>query len=107
MLFEQGPRALAIHVKSSCFNASHSAKMLICLSAFLSCNAPPKTHETRSITVLMGRPKGMLEPETIQEFSRKTGISVRFIPGSESASRRLEQERTLLVQRSSAVDVFQ
>lgn len=43
----------------------------------------------------------------MHEFTSKTGILVRFIPGSESASRRLQQERTLLSQGSSAVDVYQ
>jgi trehalose/maltose transport system substrate-binding protein len=48
-----------------------------------------------------------LEAHVIEEFTAKTGISVRFIPGSESASRRLDQERTLLRHQSSAVDVYQ
>jgi trehalose/maltose transport system substrate-binding protein len=52
-------------------------------------------------------PKGALDAALTREFTDKTGVSVRFIPGSESASRRLEQETAILRQKSPAVDVFQ
>jgi trehalose/maltose transport system substrate-binding protein len=48
-----------------------------------------------------------LDQQIIQEFTRETGIQVRLVPGSESASQRLQQELNLFRSRSSAVDVFQ
>ena len=48
-----------------------------------------------------------LDEAIARDFTQKTGISVRLIPGSESAPRRLAQEMSLLKQASSAIDVFQ
>lgn len=81
--------------------------VLTSIATLVGCHAPPKEEQSRSITALMGLPKGALDPQITREFTEKTGIAVRFIPGSESASRRLEQEMTVLRQKSSAVDVFQ
>jgi trehalose/maltose transport system substrate-binding protein len=81
--------------------------MLAFASILVGCHAPAKLEETRSITALMGLPKGGLDAGLTREFTNKTGISIRFIPGSESASRRLEQETAILRQKSPAVDVFQ
>ncbi len=84
--------------------------ILLSLITIIGCSAPPPNAETtRSITVLMWMPgeSNNLDRRIAAEFTRKTGISVRFLPASESASRRLTQEMTLLRQQSSAVDVFQ
>ena len=48
-----------------------------------------------------------LDKRIALEFTKKTGVPVRFIPASESASRRLAQETALLDQKSTAVDVLQ
>jgi trehalose/maltose transport system substrate-binding protein len=48
-----------------------------------------------------------LDRRIVDEFTRKTGIPVRFVPMPESASRQLTQELALLERGSSAVDVFQ
>lgn len=98
---------LHITVTEKLFALFRRVAIVVSVAALMACHAPPKLQETRSITVLIGLPKGTLESRITHEFTRKTGISVRFIPGSESASRRLEQETTILRQRSSAVDVFQ
>lgn len=81
--------------------------VVLCGCTLVGCHAPPGTQQSRSITVLVGLPNASLDAAATREFTNKTGISVRFIPGSESASRRLEQELTILRQQSSAVDVIQ
>ena len=48
-----------------------------------------------------------LDRRIVDEFTRKTGIPVRFVPVPESASQQLTQELILLEHGSSAVDVFQ
>lgn len=80
---------------------------VVCVWALGGCHARPIAQESRSITVLVGLPKASLDVEITRAFTKATGIEVRFIPGSESASRRLEQELAILRQQSPAVDVFQ
>jgi trehalose/maltose transport system substrate-binding protein len=82
------------------------AAIVICAAMLAGCHAGPEAQQSRSITVLVGLPKASLDSDT-REFTNKTGITIRFIPGSESASRRLEQELSILHQQSPAVDVFQ
>ncbi len=48
-----------------------------------------------------------LDQRIIHEFTRQTGIAVRLIPGSESASQRLQQELALFRRKSNAVDVLE
>jgi trehalose/maltose transport system substrate-binding protein len=48
-----------------------------------------------------------IDQRIIREFTSKTGIAVRVVPASESASKRLSQEVALLKHESPAVDVFQ
>lgn len=68
-----------------------------------------KTEGSKTITVLMWSPgeAHQLDQAIIQEFTRKTGISVRLVPGSESASQRLQQELALFRRKSNAVDVLE
>ena len=81
--------------------------LALCAALLAGCHAPGNEKTRRSITVLAGLPKASLDPDITRDFTQNTGIAVRFIPGSESASRRLEQELTILRQQSPAVDVFQ
>lgn len=48
-----------------------------------------------------------LDRRIAKEFTRKTGIPVRFVPVPQSASQQLTQDLALLEYGSSAVDVFQ
>lgn len=48
-----------------------------------------------------------LDRQIVAEFTRRTGIAVRFVPAPESTSQQLAQEMTLLEHGSNAVDVFQ
>ncbi len=84
--------------------------VLISLAIISGCHGPqPEAAEARSISVLMWMPgEGLnLDRRITSEFTKQTGIAVRLIPASESASQRLTQELALLQQESSAVDVFQ
>ena len=76
----------------------------------IACLGPsPGAQESRSITVLMwlGGAAARVDPQLIAAFTKKTGISVHVIPASESASRRLHQELTLLQHAPGAVDVLE
>lgn len=89
------------------FGIARRVAFVLCVLTLAGCQAPEKTHASRSITVLAGLPKASIDAEFTRAFTEQTGIAVRFIPGSESASRRLEQELAILRQESPAVDVFQ
>ncbi len=78
---------------------------IIFLSA---CSVTHKPEETRSVTALLWLPESnKLDRRLARDFSRQTGISVRIVPGSESAQQRLYQEQSLLASGSSGIDVFQ
>jgi trehalose/maltose transport system substrate-binding protein len=71
--------------------------------------ARPKAQERSPLTILMwlAGHAHRLDEHLIEEFTRRTGIPVRLVPGPESASQQLAQELALLKQGSGAVDVFQ
>jgi trehalose/maltose transport system substrate-binding protein len=48
-----------------------------------------------------------IDEHLIREFTRRTGIPVRLVPGPESASQQLAQEMALLKRSDNPVDVFQ
>ena len=80
------------------------------LASFTGCSRlQPKTPEQRPLSVLMWMAgdshKG--DQRLIEEFTRRTGIAVRLVPGPESASQQLAQEMALLKQGAGSVDVFQ
>jgi len=83
--------------------------LLILLALSTACSGSrPRADNPATVTALMWMPESnRLDQDIAREFTQKTGISVRLIPGSESAPRRLAQEMALLEQGSSAVDVFQ
>lgn len=58
----------------------------------------------------IGVPNGVgaeLDSQLVQEFTRETGIIVRFVAGPESATERIEQYQRLLDNESSQFDVYQ
>jgi trehalose/maltose transport system substrate-binding protein len=65
--------------------------------------------QVETITALMWTAggRGTIDQQLIEEFTTRTGISVRLVPASESSSQRLGQELTLLKERSTAVDIYQ
>lgn len=85
------------------------AVLLICTSTFGCSRAANTRNEPNVITVLMWMPgdANSVDERLVREFTTETGISIRVVPGSESASQRLKQELTLLENSPSAVDVFE
>lgn len=82
---------------------------VVFLLTLAGCQRPQQSHHEKSISVLMwtAGEAHRLDQELIREFTRETGIHVRLVPGSESASRRLQQELSLFRAESTAVDVFE
>jgi trehalose/maltose transport system substrate-binding protein len=82
---------------------------LIAFTAFTACQRPANPPVSKTITVLMWSAGAArtLDQQIIDEFTRETGIQVHVVPGSESASQRLEQELTQFRSGSGGVDVFQ
>jgi trehalose/maltose transport system substrate-binding protein len=86
------------------------AALVVLLACLSGCSGSrPGTDEAPSITVLTWVPgeSNNLDIRIMREFTRRTGILIRVLPASESASKRLSQEVALLEHASSAVDVFQ
>lgn len=84
---------------------------IVFLAALAGCHHHPSPSEPpqKAITVLLWAAGDAyrLDHQISADFTRETGIQVRLVPGSESASQRLQQELSLFQSGSSAVDVFQ
>ncbi|HEX4807593.1 MAG TPA: ABC transporter substrate-binding protein [Bryobacteraceae bacterium] len=90
-------------------NISRRIAPVVFLAAFAGCHSPPNEPHQKAITVLLWAAGDAyrLDQQISEEFTRQTGIQVRLVPGSESASQRLQQELSLFRSGSGAVDVFQ
>lgn len=98
------------YAPSAMLRRSLVALVLLLAADLFGCSrSRPKTDGPRSITVLMWVPgdSNNLDQRIMREFTRRTGISIRVVPASESASKRLRQEVALLERESRAVDVIQ
>ena len=82
---------------------------VVFLVALASCHRSVNKPQAKTITVLLwtAGEAYRMDQQIIQDFTRQTGIRVRLVPASESASQRLNQELNLFRSRSSAVDVLQ
>lgn len=84
----------------------------LCLFTVLSCNSSPSGSATRPVTLTFvgWGPASVTESETargvIAEFSRKTGIQVRYIAGPESMTDRLQLYLHWLEKKSPTPDVY-
>ena len=86
------------------------AALVFLLAELFACsNSRQKAEQLPPVTVLMWVPgdSNNLDQRIMSEFTRRTGISIRVVPASESTSKRLNQEVALLEHESPAVDVFQ
>jgi trehalose/maltose transport system substrate-binding protein len=72
-----------------------------------SCSNLQPAEEPKYVTALMGKQSYKLDTQLAQEFTDRTGIAVRLVPGSEAEGQRLAQEQALLRTESSGVDVFE
>lgn len=87
------------------------ACVVVSLGALLSvCSRPPEKQSPPTPLVVLLWMLGdsyKVDQRLARQFTEKTGIPVRLLPGSESVSDRLSQELGILERSSSAVDVFQ
>jgi len=100
---------------SLCAGSSHSSKMagsicIVMLSLLLDACTRPAVHEPITLTLLdwqyTGETFAKEYEQEFQQFTRETGIRVRFLPSPETPQQRLVVLRKLLGTDASSLDVY-